>query len=70
MRERAAAVGASFRLASRPGAGTEICVTLPAGLAYQRTPRTRGRMLPWLRRRFGARLARTLFTYARRGAPD
>lgn len=70
MRERAAAVGASFRLASRPGAGTEICVSLPAALAYQCAPRTRGRLLPWLRRRFGARVARTPTTCARRGAPE
>jgi len=50
MRERAAAVGASFQLASAPGAGTEIRVSLPAGLAYRRAARARGRLWPWLRR--------------------
>ena len=70
MRERAAAVGASFRLASRPGAGTEICVSVPAALAYRCAPRSRGRLLPWLRQRFGARAVRPASTHAPGGAAD
>ena len=33
MRERAAAAGAAFDLASAPGAGTTICLRLPKGQA-------------------------------------
>jgi signal transduction histidine kinase/ligand-binding sensor domain-containing protein len=51
MRERAAALGARFDLASRPGEGTLIGVTLPAELAYQFAWRMPGRLLPlWWRR--------------------
>ena len=35
MRERAAKIGAAFALASRPGAGTEVRVAVPAALAYK-----------------------------------
>jgi signal transduction histidine kinase len=50
MRERAAAIGARFELASRAGEGTEILVSLPGELAYQFSLRTAGHLLPRLRR--------------------
>jgi signal transduction histidine kinase/ligand-binding sensor domain-containing protein len=50
MRERAAAIGAHFHLASQPGKGTEIVVTLPGELAYQFSLRTPGQLLSRLRR--------------------
>jgi signal transduction histidine kinase len=34
MRERAASIGASLNISSRPGAGTEIEVSVPGRLAY------------------------------------
>jgi len=34
MRERAAGIGASLRIDSRPGAGTQIEVSVPGRLAY------------------------------------
>lgn len=49
MRERAQAIGAAFDLASAPGAGTTISVTLPARRAYQDEPERR--WLRWFRRR-------------------
>ena len=52
MRERAAAIGATFHLASQPGKGTEIAVTLPGELAYQFSLRLPGRLFqrsPWRR---------------------
>jgi signal transduction histidine kinase/ligand-binding sensor domain-containing protein len=52
MRERAAAIEASFDLASRPGEGTEIIVRLRAELAYQFSLRAPGQLL---RPRFLAR---------------
>lgn len=52
MRERAAGVGAQFHLASQPGEGTEIVVTLPGVLAYQFSMATPGHLFSrWLRRR-------------------
>jgi ligand-binding sensor domain-containing protein/signal transduction histidine kinase len=35
MRERAARIGATLEISSRPGEGTEILLTLPANLAYE-----------------------------------
>lgn len=52
MRERAAGVGAQFHLASQPGRGTQIVVTLAAVLAYQFSMATPGRLFSrWLRGR-------------------
>jgi signal transduction histidine kinase len=34
MRERARAIGAELNIQSRPGAGTEIELTIPAKVAY------------------------------------
>jgi len=52
MRERAAALGARFELASRAGEGTTVGVTLAAELAYQFSLRMTGHLLPlWWRRR-------------------
>jgi len=52
MRERADALGARFELASRPGAGTEIAVTLAGELAYQFSLMMPAHLLPgWWRRR-------------------
>jgi signal transduction histidine kinase/ligand-binding sensor domain-containing protein len=52
MRERAAAICAHFHLASRPGEGTDIVVSLPAELAYQFSLRTPGQLFArWRRRR-------------------
>ena len=45
MRERAAAIGAHFDLASAAGKGTDIAVTLPAALAYQFLLPAPGRLL-------------------------
>ena len=58
MRERAAAIGAAFRLDSRAGAGTEIRVSVPADLAYPRTPRAHRRWWEGLRRFIGLSAAR------------
>jgi signal transduction histidine kinase len=51
MRERAAALGARFDLASRAGEGTAISVTLAAELAYPFSLRMPGHLVPlWWRR--------------------
>ncbi len=51
MRERAQAVGAKFEIWSRPGAGTEIELILPAIVAYEQ----RVRRFRWMGSRFLAR---------------
>lgn len=52
MRERAAAIGASFEITSTPGGETAVQVAIPAGLAYQYVPTIRR----WsIRRLFGER---------------
>jgi signal transduction histidine kinase len=48
MRERARRVGASLELWSRPGAGTEVELKVPAATAYRSTAATR-----WFRRSAG-----------------
>lgn len=54
MRERAAAAGGCFELASQPGVGTEIVVSLPAGAAYQPSLRSPGSLLRrWRRTKAG-----------------
>jgi signal transduction histidine kinase len=54
MRERAAAAGGCFQLASQPGVGTEIIVSLPAGAAYPRSLRAPGSLLRrWRRTKAG-----------------
>ena len=56
MRERAAAIGARFELASAPGAGTAIGVSLPGELAYQFSLRRPGQLVrDWWRRMRGRR---------------
>jgi nitrate/nitrite-specific signal transduction histidine kinase len=45
MRERAEKIGAQFKIWSRPGAGTEVEVIIPAKVAYPRTQKSS----PWLR---------------------
>jgi signal transduction histidine kinase/ligand-binding sensor domain-containing protein len=56
MRERAKHIGGHLRLKSRPGAGTEIELTVPASLAFEEN--SRGRMFGWLFRRLRTREAR------------
>ena len=51
MRDRSEAIGASFRLRSRPGAGTEVELIVPSELAFESTANDRKfRWRPWLRR--------------------
>jgi signal transduction histidine kinase len=38
MRERAAGIGASLTLRSRPGAGTEVELSIPSGVAFRNAP--------------------------------
>ena len=45
MRERCRQIGGEFILKSRPGAGTEIGLTVPASIAYRTPPSTRRRLL-------------------------
>jgi signal transduction histidine kinase/ligand-binding sensor domain-containing protein len=47
MRERAKRIGAQLDLWSRPGAGTEIELKIPAGLAYEAPPRPKRWLAPW-----------------------
>jgi signal transduction histidine kinase/ligand-binding sensor domain-containing protein len=48
MRERALRMGARLEISSRPGAGTEIDLRIPAAVAYRRDPGpARRRWLPW-----------------------
>jgi signal transduction histidine kinase len=51
MRERAREIGGQLELWSRPGNGTEVELTLPAGTTYQAEPRSKKF---WLRRSSGA----------------
>jgi len=51
MRERSERIGATLKLRSRIGAGTEVELTIPAVLAFENQPgRSFLRWLPWLRR--------------------
>ena len=56
MRERAERLGASFKLRSRPEAGTEVELRVPAHVAFERgaSRRQRWRAAWWLGR-FGSR---------------
>jgi signal transduction histidine kinase len=52
MRERAAAVGATLKLLSRPGAGTEVELSFPRGVAFPSDPSNqRPWWMEWRRRR-------------------
>ncbi len=51
MRERAGEIGANLSLRSRPGAGTELELRLPAARAYRPGPQKPGRGLRFLRSR-------------------
>lgn len=42
MRERAKRIGATLRVLTRPGAGTEVELTVPGGISYLRRPSSRG----------------------------
>ncbi len=48
MRERAMKLGASFDLWSKPGAGTEVVVRIPAEVAYLAVQRDPGRLRHWM----------------------
>jgi len=48
MRERAKGIGASLRVWSRPGAGTEVELTVPGNIAY--VPEPPGRVAKWISR--------------------
>ena len=48
MRERAAGIGASVKVLSRPGAGTEVELSIPNGVAFRDTPA--GGRLRWFER--------------------
>jgi signal transduction histidine kinase len=49
MRERAERIGGALRLRSRPGAGTEVELTVPAAIAFADAPPAwLSRWLPWL----------------------
>ena len=51
MRERSERIGASLRLRSRIGAGTEVELTVPGAIAFEnQTNGSISRWLPWLRR--------------------
>lgn len=51
MRERSERIGASLKLRSRVGAGTEVELTIPGTLAFENTSDgSIARWLPWLRR--------------------
>jgi len=51
MRERSEKIGAEFRLRSRPGAGTEVELTIPGTIAFEKKLRgSASRWLPWLNR--------------------
>ena len=52
MRERAAGIGATLRVLSRPGAGTEVELAIPNGIAFgDAAPGHRTRWIERLRRR-------------------
>jgi hypothetical protein len=51
MRDRSEAIGASFRLRSRPGAGTEVELIVPSEIAFESAANDRKiRWLPRVRR--------------------
>jgi signal transduction histidine kinase/ligand-binding sensor domain-containing protein len=51
MRERSEKIGATFRLRSLPGAGTEVELTIPGAIAFEQKPRGAApRWLSWLNR--------------------
>jgi signal transduction histidine kinase len=52
MRERAAKIGSRVEIFTRPGAGTEVRLRVPATMAYR--SRTLGRSQSWLARIFRA----------------
>ena len=50
MQERSKRIGASLKLRSRIGAGTEVELTVPSAIAFEETsPLSTGRFLSWLR---------------------
>jgi signal transduction histidine kinase len=49
MRERAKKIGARFGIWSKPGAGTEVEIRVPAAIAYRQSA-TRARRKPWWRK--------------------
>jgi signal transduction histidine kinase/ligand-binding sensor domain-containing protein len=52
MRERSERIGASLKLRSRPGAGTEVELTVPGLIAFENQPENLiSRRLPWLKRK-------------------
>jgi signal transduction histidine kinase len=51
MRERSERIGASLKLRSRPGAGTEVELTIPGLIAFENQPDNLISRLPWLRRK-------------------
>ncbi len=51
MRKRSESIGAALRLRSRPGAGTEVELTVPAGVAFgSQSSGAISQLIPWLRR--------------------
>jgi signal transduction histidine kinase len=53
MRERAERAGAKLRVLSRPGAGTEVEVTVPGTIAFRHEPQQPGKKRRWLARMNG-----------------